>query len=72
MRLRFVLPAVMIGAGLLLPVQTPALAKTSYKQPKFKKYKASRKFKGGKGVKGHKVTKHKVLSTARARFARRG
>jgi hypothetical protein len=47
MRIRFVLPALMIGAGLLLPVQTPALAKPSYKYQKFKKYKA-RKFKGAK------------------------
>ena len=59
MRLRFVLPALMIGAGLLLPVQPPALAKTSYKYQKFKKYKA-RKFKGGKQLKGHKVAKHKA------------
>lgn len=49
----------MIGAGLLLPVQTPALAKTSYKQHKFKKYKA-RKFKGGKRVKGHNVAQHQA------------
>jgi hypothetical protein len=60
MRLRFVLPALMIGAGLLLPVQTPAVAKTSYKQPKYKKFKGSKKFKGGKKFKGHNVTKHKV------------
>jgi hypothetical protein len=59
MRLRFILPALMIGAGLLLPVQTPALAKTSYKAPKFKKYKAH-KFKAGKKVKGRKVAKHKA------------
>jgi hypothetical protein len=60
MRLRFVLPALMIGAGLLLPVQTPAAAKTSYKAPKFKKYKA-RKFKKGKKVKGHKIAKHTAV-----------
>ena len=48
----------MIGAGLLLPVQTPALAKTSYKPQKIKKYKA-RKFKAGKKFKVHKV-KHKA------------
>ena len=60
MRLRFVLPALMIGAGLLLPMQTPALAKTSYKPQKVKKYKASRKFKGGKKFKGAKVGKHKA------------
>jgi hypothetical protein len=59
MRLRFVLPALMIGAGLLLPVQTPALAKTSYKAPKYKKFKGQ-KFKKGKKLKGHKVAKHKV------------
>jgi hypothetical protein len=57
MRLQFVLPALMIAAGLLLPVQTPALAKTSYKAHKYKKYKAH-KFKAGKQVRGHKVTKH--------------
>jgi hypothetical protein len=50
----------MIGAGLLLPMQTPALAKTSYKPQKVKKYKASRKFKGGKKFKGAKVGKHKA------------
>jgi hypothetical protein len=56
MRIRTLLPALMIGAGLFLPTQTPALAKkTSYKQHKNKKYKASRKFKGSKRVKGHKV-----------------
>jgi hypothetical protein len=43
-----------------LPVQTPALAKTSYKQPKYKKYKGSKKFKGGKKYKGPKVAKHKA------------
>ncbi|MGD0359664.1 MAG: hypothetical protein ABSC93_02275 [Bryobacteraceae bacterium] len=59
MRLKFVLPAVLIGAGLLLPVQTPASAKTSYKQHKYKKFK-TRKFKAGKGFKGHKVARHKV------------
>ena len=55
MRLRFVLPALLIGAGLFLPVQTPALAKTSYKHPKYKKFKA-RKFKAA----NHKVGKHSV------------
>jgi hypothetical protein len=60
MRLRFILPALMIGAGLLLPVQTPAVAKTSYKQHKAKKYKASRKFKAGKKFKGAKVGKHQA------------
>jgi di/tricarboxylate transporter len=58
MQLRFTLPAFVIGAGLLLPVQTPALAKTSYKPQKIKKYKA-RKFKAGKKFKVHKV-KHKA------------
>jgi hypothetical protein len=56
MRLRFVLPALMI-AGLWLPVQTPALAKTSYKQHKYKKFKAH-KIKGAKKFKGHKAAKH--------------
>jgi hypothetical protein len=60
MRLRFVLPALMIGAGLLLPVQTPAAAKTSYKAPKYKKYKAP-KVKAGKQIKGHKVARHKTV-----------
>jgi hypothetical protein len=53
MQLRFVLPAMMIGAGLLLPVQTPALAKTSYKVHKYKKFKA-------KKIKGRKVKTRKV------------
>jgi hypothetical protein len=59
MRPRFVLLALVIGAGLLLPVQTPAVAKTSYKVHKYKKFKA-RKFKGGKKFKGHKAGKHPV------------
>ncbi|MGA2740790.1 MAG: hypothetical protein ABSG65_25555 [Bryobacteraceae bacterium] len=58
MRLKFVLPALLIGAGLFLPVQTPALAKTTYKAQKFKKYKG-RKIKGKK-MKMRKVAKHKV------------
>jgi hypothetical protein len=56
MRLRFVIPALIVGAGLLLPVQTPALAKTSYKAPKFKAYKG-RKVKRVK-MKTRKVAKH--------------
>lgn len=60
MRIRFLLPALMIGAGLLLPVQTPAQAKTSYKYKKFKKYKA-RKFKGSRRIKGRQVAKHKPV-----------
>jgi len=48
MRIRFVLPALMIGAGLLLPLQTPALAKTHYKQRKVKKFKRSKKYKAHK------------------------
>ena len=63
MRLRFVLPAVLIGAGLLLPVQTPAVAKTSYKAPKAKKYKA-RKFKK------HKTARHKAVRPTVAGRAR--
>jgi len=54
------LPALMIGAGLLLPTQTPAQAKTTtYKVKKFKKFKGSKKFKGGKKFKSHAV-KHTV------------
>ena len=45
MQLRRILPAILIGAGLLLPASGPAFAGTSYKQHKFKKYKAFRKFK---------------------------
>jgi hypothetical protein len=59
MKLRFVLPALMIGAGLLLPVQTPALAKNNYKAQKFKAYKGH-KIKGRK-MKGRNVSKHKVM-----------
>jgi hypothetical protein len=62
MKLRFVLPALMIGAGLLLPVQTPALAKNSYKAHKYKGFKGSKRFKGGKHSSSHKVAKHKTLS----------
>jgi len=57
MRLRFLLPALMIGASLLLPVQTPASAKT--KSYKFKKYKAH-KFKPGKRVKVKRIPRSKV------------
>jgi hypothetical protein len=61
-RIRLLLPALLIGAGMFLPVQTPAQAKTSYKQPKFKKYKASRKFKvkkfKTKKFKAYKAPKH--------------
>jgi hypothetical protein len=51
----------MIGAGLLLPVQPPALAKTSYKYQKFKKYKKykARKFKSAK-VGKRMAVKHQV------------
>ena len=59
MRLRFFLPALLIGAGLLLPVQPAALAKTSYKHAKYKKFK-TKKFKGGKRVKAHKIPKSKA------------
>lgn len=60
MRLRFLLPALMIGAGLLLPLQTPAQAKTSYKHHQIKKYKvrkfkAKKKFKANKRFKSPKV-----------------
>jgi hypothetical protein len=63
MRLRVVVSAVLIGAGLLLPVQPLAQAKTSYKYKKFKKYKA-RKFKGSKKIRGMKVGKHKTVRHA--------
>ena len=43
----------MIGGGLLLPTQTPALAKTHYKT----KFKKSKKFKHNKKNKGHKVNR---------------
>jgi hypothetical protein len=58
MRLRFVLPALIIGAG-FLSVQTPADAK-SYKSYKVKKFKGSKRFKNGKQIVGHKVSKHKA------------
>lgn len=57
MRIRFLLPALMIGAGLLLPTQTPAEAKTHYKQRKIKKAKHSKRYKAHK-VK-HKAPKHR-------------
>jgi hypothetical protein len=57
------LPALMIGAGLLLPIaQTPALAKTSYKQPKNKKYK----------YKKFKAKKVKRIKPSQARRSSRG
>jgi len=52
MRLRSLLLALMIGAGLLLPTQTPAYAKTHYKAGR--KVKNSKKFKRKK-VKGHQI-----------------
>jgi hypothetical protein len=61
MRLRFVLPALMIGAGLLLPVQTPASAKTSYKAPKYKKYKSKGRKIKGKKMKTRKAVKPKTV-----------
>ena len=61
MRLRHLLLALMIGAGLLLPTQTPALAKTHYKTNA--KFKKSKKFKHKK-VKGHKV-KRKAANNVR-------
>ena len=57
MRIRYLLPALMIGAGLLLPLQTPGQAKTHYKQRKVKKFKRSKKYKAHK-VK-HKASKHR-------------
>ena len=61
MRLRFILPALMIGAGMLLPLQTPAQAKTNYQHAKNKKYKVhkfkAQKFKNKK-FKAHRATKH--------------
>jgi len=60
MRLRFLPLALLIGAGLVLPTQTPALAKKpnySYKPIKPKKYKA-KKYKPGK-YKAPKIKKAK-------------
>jgi len=54
MRLRHVLLALMIGAGLLLPTQTPAQAKTHYKAGR--RGKKSKKFKRKK-VGAHRVTR---------------
>lgn len=61
MRLRSLLLALMIGAGLLLPTQTPALAKTHYKAGR--KFKKGKKFKR-KAVKGHQV-KRKTANNVR-------
>jgi hypothetical protein len=51
----------MIGAGMLLPLQTPAQAKTNYQHAKNKKYKVhkfkAQKFKNKK-FKAHRATKH--------------
>ena len=52
----------MIGAGLLLPTQTPALAKTHYKTNA--KFKKSKKFKHKK-VKGHKVKRRAANNVRR-------
>ena len=56
MRLRLLLLALLIGAGLLAPVQA-ALAKNTYKYQKFKKYK------------GRKARKIKVTKPAKRRVA---
>ena len=65
MRLRMVVPALMIGAGLLLTLQVPAQAKVSYQQHKIKKYTVSRKFKNknykNKRFKAPKPGKHSVI-----------
>jgi hypothetical protein len=47
MRIRTALLGLIIGLGLLIPGQTPALAKTSYKHKKSKGYKV-KKFKAKK------------------------
>ncbi|HUO28513.1 MAG TPA: hypothetical protein VMU80_04805 [Bryobacteraceae bacterium] len=60
MRLRFILPALLIGAGLWLPVQPAAQAKTSYKYKKPKKYKV-RKYKA------HKYKANKKFKAAKVR-----
>ncbi len=72
MRFRLLLPALMLGAGLLLPTQTPALAKTSYKQRKIKSYKVSRKFKAKKfKTKKYKAGKYKARTVKQARVKKR-
>jgi hypothetical protein len=64
MRLRHSLLALMLGAGLLLPTQTPAFAKTHYKASgKFKKSKKSKRFKRKK-LKAHKI-KRKAANNVR-------
>ncbi|HTQ56364.1 MAG TPA: hypothetical protein VMI94_17970 [Bryobacteraceae bacterium] len=64
MRIRMLLPALMIGAGLLLPIaQTPALAKTSYKRHKIKSYKYK--------VRKFKAKKAKRIKPSQARRSRR-
>jgi hypothetical protein len=63
MQIRFLPLALMIGAGLVLPTQTPALAKTNYKyHAKGKKYKP-------KKYKAHKVNRgtHKAAKAPKAR-----
>ena len=45
MRIRSLLPALLIGAGMLLPIQTPALAKSHNVSHKVKKMKRSKKYK---------------------------
>jgi hypothetical protein len=52
----------MIGAGLLLPTQTPALAKTHYKASR--KGTKGKKFKHNKKLKAHKV-KRKAANNVR-------
>ncbi len=59
MRIRSMLLALMIGAGMLFPTEPPAQAKTHhYKPRKIKKFKRSKKFKA------HKVT-YKARKTHR-------
>jgi hypothetical protein len=60
MRLRSVLLALMIGAGLFLPTQIPAQAKTHFKASRGKK---SKKFKHKK-LKAHRV-KRKAANNVR-------
>lgn len=61
MKLRLVLPALMIGAGMLLPqLQPAAQAKTSYKHPKNNHYKVHKYKSKRPKFKTPKQARHKL------------
>ncbi len=60
MRIRHLLPALMVGVGLLLPAASPAQAKSyHYKPRKIKKVKHAKRYNYGSQAVKHKAPKHR-------------